>query len=161
MSLIVSHVNLSHNSLSQISLEEYAVHSDVSYAPVHAIQVVLQCFRCASSELTVVLVVGIVELPASLVLGLLPVDEVKTLGLDLAVDEGTREASQELLRLSVARGLAILGAVPLVSLGSLVGRSASNQLVRELSLVGAVVRLVLVVGLSLVRVAAEPRRHVD
>jgi len=41
-----------------------------------------------------------------LVLDLLTVNEVKTTGLDLAVDEGTGETSKELLGLGVAWGLA-------------------------------------------------------
>ena len=56
--------------------------------------------------LVVLLVVGVVSVLTGLVLGLLLVDEVKTTGLDLAVDEGAGESSEELLGLSVARGLA-------------------------------------------------------
>lgn len=55
--------------------------------------------------LVVLLVVGVVSVLTGLVLGLLLVDEVKTTGLDLAVDEGTGKASEELLGLSVALGL--------------------------------------------------------
>jgi hypothetical protein len=40
------------------------------------------------------------------VLGLLPVKEVKALGLELAVDEGTGETGKELLGFGVAVGLA-------------------------------------------------------
>lgn len=40
------------------------------------------------------------------VLGLLTVDEVQTLGLDLTVNEGTSETSDDLLRLGVVINLA-------------------------------------------------------
>ena len=43
--------------------------------------------------------------------------------------------SQELLGLLVARGLAVASAVLLVSLGGFVGRSSSDELVRESRLV--------------------------
>lgn len=88
-----------------------------------------------------------------MVLSLVPVNEVKTLGLDLTVDEGTGETStvatvrtchihshrgiysQELLSLLVAGRLAVAGAVLLVSLGSLVGGGSGNELVGQGSLV--------------------------
>ena len=86
---------------------------------------------------------------------LLLVNVVETLRLDLTVDEGTGKAStvkrsdhrsigaltgysQELLGLLVGRGLAVLLAVLLVGLGSLVGRSGGDELVRERRLVGRV-----------------------
>ena len=90
--------------------------------------------KSASNGLCSVVVGGddVVNALVGVALGLLPVDEVKTLGLDLAVDEGTREAGEELLRLSVAGGLAVLGAVPLVSLGSLAKtQSASARSARS------------------------------
>lgn len=58
--------------------------------------------------LVVLLVVGVVSVLTGLVLGLLLVDEVKTTGLDLAVDEGTGESGEELLGLSVVLGLTYL-----------------------------------------------------
>ena len=47
-----------------------------------------------------------VNVLASLALGLLPVNKVQTPGLDLTVNEGTSEASHDLLGLLVALGLA-------------------------------------------------------
>lgn len=82
------------------------------------------------------------------------------LGLHDAVDERTGEASEDLLRLGVAVGLAVLRNVVLVGLGSLakdrsgygchyrrsathlVGRRGGNELVGELSLVRGVADLV-------------------
>lgn len=49
---------------------------------------------------------GLLELLASMVLGLLTVDEVKTLGLNLAVDKGTSKTGEDLLGLGVVVGLA-------------------------------------------------------
>lgn len=105
----------------------------------------------------VVLGRGLRELLVRLVLGLLLVDEVEALGLDHAVDEGTRETGtemyksdrgttimhgqsdvQELLGLSVAVGLAVGSDVLLVRLRGLVGGGGSDELVRELGLVGRV-----------------------
>ena len=93
-------------------------------------------------------------------LGLLLVNEVEALGLDDAVDEGTRQTStageamskahgvtdakgdsQDLLSLLVALGLAVALAVLLVGLSSLVGGSRSDELVRERLLVGGVLDL--------------------
>lgn len=48
----------------------------------------------------------LVDLLASVVLGLLAVNEVQSLGLNLTVDESTGESSHELLGHSVAGGLA-------------------------------------------------------
>ena len=63
----------------------------------------------------------------TLVLGLLLVNEVKALRLELAVDEGTGKAGKELLRLSVARGLAVRSNVLLVGLGSLRTRTSESS----------------------------------
>ena len=52
---------------------------------------------------------GLLELLTGVVLGPLPVNKVKTLGLDLAVDEGTGETGQELLGGLVVLGLACFG----------------------------------------------------
>ena len=60
------------------------------------------------------------------------------LSLDHAVDEGTSEASHDLLGLLVALGLTVALAVLFVGLSSLVGSSSGNELVGELSLVGSV-----------------------
>lgn len=96
----------------------------------------------------------------TVVLSLLPVDEVKALGLNLAVDEGPSKSStedavrtrwivsdhamysQELLGLLMARGLAVASAMLLVSLGGFVRGSSSDELVRK----GCLVLMALRVG---------------
>lgn len=101
---------------------------------------------------------GLLELLASVVLGLLPVEEVETLGLEFAVDEGTGDTGEDLLGVLVARGLAVPGNMVLVSFHGLEGSGAGNELVAELGLVflAAVVVLELVVGLSLLAIVIEP-----
>lgn len=54
-----------------------------------------------------------------MVLSLLFVDVVESLGLDYAVNEGTSEASNDLLCLSMAVRVALAGDMVLISLGSL------------------------------------------
>lgn len=61
----------------------------------------------------------LVESLVSVVLGSLSVDEVKTAGLELSVDEGSCETGEDLLGLCVACRLSILSAVLLVCLGGL------------------------------------------
>lgn len=55
----------------------------------------------------------------SVVLGPLPVNEVQTSSLELSIDEGSCQPSEDLFGLCVARRLSILGAVLLVRLGGL------------------------------------------
>lgn len=122
-------------------------------------------------ELVSVVVISIVDLLSGLVLGLLGINEVQAAALDLTVDKGTGKASEDLLGLLVAGGLAcyqinisffsgsagwgylrtVLSNVVLVGLGCLVGSGTGNQLVDH----GGVVLLLAVegvVGLSLVGV---------
>ena len=57
-------------------------------------------------ELVSVVVISIVDLLSGLVLGLLGINEVQAAALDLTVDKGTGKASEDLLGLLVAGGLA-------------------------------------------------------
>jgi len=86
--------------------------------------------------------------------GSLPVNVVKTPGLDLAINEGTNEPSSNFLGRGVAGGLSVRCYVILVRLGGLESSRTGDQLMRNSSVVGSVA--VLVVGLSLIGVAAEP-----
>lgn len=95
-----------------------------------------------------------------MVLGLLTVNEVKALGLNLTVDKGTDESGDDLLGLGVLVDLAcrrsisvfiavwraekdregwgtVAGLVLLVGLHGLVGSGTTDELVGELGLVGA------------------------
>lgn len=58
----------------------------------------------------------LIESLVSIVLCPLPVDKVKTSGLELSVDERSREASENLLSLRVTCWLSVLGNVLLVCL---------------------------------------------
>lgn len=67
----------------------------------------------------------LLDVLASLVLDLLTVNEVKTPGLDLTVDEGTSETGHDLLGLLVARSLAYK--YPLLASGDLVFGTVSYR----------------------------------
>jgi len=84
-------------------------------------------------------------------LGLLSVEEVKSSGLDLPIDEGSGEPSKELLGQSMVGGLAVGLDMLFVSSGSLERGSASDQLMGELSLVIGD----LIVGLCFVALVVE------
>jgi len=74
----------------------------------------------------------------SILLGLmlrpLLIDEIETLRLDFPVDKGTSKSSNDFLGLGMAIGLAMFCYMILVCLCSLVGGSARDELVADMSL---------------------------
>jgi len=112
--------------------------------------------------LSVVTVTGIdliERLLLSLPLRLLPIDEVESLCLNCAVNEGTDSGGSKLLSLLVTRGLSIVRFMVFVRLGRLVRCGSGNQFVTQFSLVRGLVNLVVSIGGILLVVTAAPERH--
>jgi len=129
----------------------------MQYLPI----LVLGCHILAGSPL-IVATVGktLLSILFGLVFCLLLVDEIETTGLNLFVKEGTSEASNELFGLLMANGLAVRNLMLLICLGSLIGRSTSNELVGDVRLVlGAL--LVVIVILSVLVVVVEKAHDVN
>jgi len=81
------------------------------------------------------------------------VDEIGTVFLNFPIDEGTGKASKEFFGLGMCGRLAVLGYMVLICLGSRKGRSTTQELMAEVSLVFGFL-LVLTVSLSVCVVVA-------